>query len=431
MFKWTGKLCLIVLAAVIPLCSVGPVQAVSDGSPVPAFPGAEGGGMYTTGGRGGEVYEVTNLNDSGPGSLRDAVSQSNRTVVFKVSGNINLNSPLRIRGSNITIAGQTAPGDGISVNNHSTYIEADNVIIRYMRFRMGDHTESTGDAMSARRHRDIMIDHCSITWGVDEVLSPYENANTTVQWSIIGEAMHMSTHSKGRHGFGGLWGSNNASYHHNILIHNSSRNPRLKGTLDSDKRFDFRNNIVYNWNYMSAYGGNSSDINMVNNYFKYGPDTLVNKRSQLLTQTGSIGRLYVGGNVVDGDAAVTADNWLGVDADAGKEIMQEPIEVTPVTTHTAHEAYELVLNQAGAVLPKRDSIDARLINDIRNRTGRQINHPEDVGGWTELHSAPAPADNDHDGMPDQWELERGFNPNDAEDRNGDTDSDGYTNLEEY
>lgn len=183
------------------------VQIAADSEALPAFPGAEGGGMYTTGGRGGDVVYVTNLNDSGPGSLREAVSQGNRTVVFKVSGNITLDSPLRIRGDNITIAGQTAPGDGISVNNHSTYIEADHVIIRYMRFRMGDHTESTGDGMSARRYSNIMIDHCSVTWGVDEVLSPYENQNTTVQWSIIGEALHMSSHSKGRHGFGGLWGA--------------------------------------------------------------------------------------------------------------------------------------------------------------------------------------------------------------------------------
>ncbi|XEC95809.1 Ig-like domain-containing protein [Paenibacillus tarimensis] len=431
MSKRHKKMGLIFLAVFLMTAAFSPAHAETDGAPIPAFPEAEGGGMYTTGGRGGEVYEVTNLNDSGPGSLRDAVSTGNRTVVFRVSGNLLLESPLRIRGSNITIAGQTAPGDGISINNHSTYIEADNVIIRYLRFRMGDHTKSTGDSMSARKRRNIIIDHCSITWGVDEVLSPYDNANTTVQWSIIGEAMHMSKHSKGRHGFGGLWGSNNASYHHNLIIHNSSRNPRLKGTNDIDKRFDLRNNVIYNWNYLSAYGGNSADINMINNYFKYGPDTLVNKRSQLLTQTGSIGKLYVGGNVIDGDPVVTANNWLGVNADSGKEIMNEPIVVTPVTTHGAEEAYELVLNQAGAILPKRDSIDARLVSDVRNRTGRQINHPEEVGGWTELFSAPAPQDSDHDGMPDEWELGNGLNPHDSDDRNGDLDSDGYTNLEEY
>lgn len=410
---------------------LSPVQVTTDGEALPAFPGAEGGGMYATGGRGGDVVYVTNLNDSGPGSLREAVSQGNRTIVFKVSGNITLDSPLRIRGDNITLAGQTAPGDGISVNNHSTYIEADNVIIRYMRFRMGDHTGSTGDGMSARRYSNIMIDHCSVTWGVDEVLSPYENQNTTVQWSIIGEALHMSNHSKGRHGFGGLWGAGNASYHHNILLHNSSRNPRVKGTLDSNKNFDFSNNIVYNWNYLSGYGGDQADINMVNNYYKYGPDTLLDKRSIILSQTGANGKLHVSGNVVDGDEAATQDNWLAVNPDTGKELVYEPLHVTPVTLQSAADAYELVLEQAGAILPKRDSIDARLVNDVRNRTGRHINHPEEVGGWTELASGAAPDDMDLDGMPDAWELEQGLNPNEAADRNEDMNGDGYTNLENY
>ncbi|MDQ1913675.1 Ig-like domain-containing protein [Paenibacillus sp. GD4] len=423
------------LLSVALLVGAVPVFA-SDTAPLsalPAFPGAEGGGMYTTGGRGGEVYEVTNLNDSGPGSLRDAVSKGNRTVVFRVSGNIDLASPLNITGSNITIAGQTAPGDGISVNNHSTYIKADNVIIRYMRFRMGDRTPSAGDAMTIDKRKNIMIDHCSITWAIDEVLSPQESDNLTVQWSIVGEALHMSKHEKGRHGFGGLWGAGNNSYHHNILVHNSSRNPRFKGRTEEDKRnMDYRNNIVYNWNYKTAYGGNGAYVNMVNNYNKYGPDTVLDARELVLDDIGGVGRWYIEGNYIEGSPRVTADNWAGVfDFEPGNVKLSEPVPFHTVTTHTAQEAYELVLDQAGAILPKRDSADARIINDIKNRTGRQINSPVEVGGWPELLSSPAPADTDHDGMPDAWEISQGLDPNEAADRNADADGDGYTNLEEY
>jgi hypothetical protein len=398
---------------------------------LPAFPGAEGGGMYTTGGRGGDVYEVTNLNDSGPGSLRDAVSQGNRTIVFRVSGPIDLQSKLIIRASNLTLAGQTAPGDGISINHYPVIVDADNIIIRYLRFRLGDVPPGEEDAMSIRKRKQIMIDHSSFSWAIDEVLSPYENEFTTVQWSIVGEALHMSKHKKGRHGFGGLWGAGNSTYHHNLLIHNASRNARFKGTVREDPTLDYRNNVIYNWNYQSAYGGDASELNMINNYYKYGPDTVIDKRSSLHELTGSRGSLYISGNYVDGDPAVTADNWLGVQLDAGKQTLSEPVPAYPVTTHTAEEAYELVLRQAGAILPKRDSVDARLVNDVRNRTGRQINTQLEVGGWPELHSLPAPPDSDHDGMPDAWELKNGLNPADPTDRNGDRNLDGYTNLENY
>lgn len=422
-FSW-----LVVAASALPAAYAdGPAVAPAA---IPAFPGAEGGGMYTTGGRGGEVYEVTNLNDSGPGSLRDAVSQSNRTIVFRVSGNIELKSKLYIKGSNLTIAGQTAPGDGISVINYPTFVQGNNIIIRYIRFRMGDVSGAEDDAMSIRKYSNIIIDHCSFSWAIDEVLSPYENRNVTVQWSIIGEALTMSIHKKGRHGFGGLWGAGNSTYHHNLIVHNASRNPRFKGTVEDDMTLDYRNNVVYNWNYLSAYGGDSANINMINNYYKYGPDTLVGKRSTVLEQTGTRGQLYIAGNYIDGDPAVTADNWLGVDND-GKERLNEPIPAYPVTTESAVEAYESVLNGAGAILPKRDPVDARIVSDVRNRTGRHINTPPEVGGFPELKSAPAPADSDHDGMPDDWELSHGLNPADPSDRNGDLDSDGYTNLEQY
>ena len=400
---------------------------------IPAFPGAEGGGMYTTGGRGGTVYEVTNLNDSGPGSFRDAVSQSNRIIVFRVSGNIQLQSSLNITGSNLTIAGQTAPGDGISINNYSVYVKADNIIMRYLRFRMGDESPAEGDSMSIDGRKNIIIDHCSFQWAIDEVLSPQTTDNLTVQWSIIGEALHMSKHEKGRHGFGGLWGAGNTSYHHNLLVHNSSRNPRFKGRTEEDKRsLDYRNNVVYNWNYKTAYGGGSANVNMINNYNKYGPDTDLNKRDLVLDELGLNGQWYIDGNYIDGSPEVTADNWLGVhDFTPTNTRLYEPVPAYPVTTHTPQEAYELVLAQAGAIMPKRDSVDARIIHDAINRTGRQINSPAEVGGWPALNSLPAPVDTDHDGMPDEWELAHGLNPNDPEDRNGQLNGAGYTNLEIY
>ncbi|WP_019535381.1 Ig-like domain-containing protein [Paenibacillus ginsengihumi] len=428
--KWIALLLSPVLAATLLQPAAGSASADAAGR-LPAFPGAEGGGMYTTGGRGGEVYEVTNLNDSGPGSLRDAVSQGNRTIVFRVSGNIDLKSKLIIRASNLTLAGQTAPGDGISINHYPVIVDADNIIIRYLRFRLGDIPPGEEDAMSIRKRKNIIIDHSSFSWAIDEVLSPYENENTTVQWSIIGEALHMSKHKKGRHGFGGLWGSGNSTYHHNLIIHNASRNARFKGTVKEDPTLDFRNNVIYNWNYQSAYGGDASELNMINNYFKYGPDTLLDKRARLHEQTGSRGSVYIAGNYVDGSPEVTANNMLGVVLDEGKQVRTEPVPAAPVTTHTAEEAYELVLQQAGAILPKRDSVDARLVSDVRNRTGRQINSQREVGGWPELKSLPAPHDSDHDGMPDEWELAHGLNPSDPSDRNGDFNGDGYTNLEKY
>lgn len=428
--KWIALLLSPVLAATLLQPAAGSASADAAGR-LPAFPGAEGGGMYTTGGRGGEVYEVTNLNDSGPGSLRDAVSQGNRTIVFRVSGNIDLKSKLIIRASNLTLAGQTAPGDGISINHYPVIVDADNIIIRYLRFRLGDIPPGEEDAMSIRKRKNIIIDHSSFSWAIDEVLSPYENENTTVQWSIIGEALHMSKHKKGRHGFGGLWGSGNSTYHHNLIIHNASRNARFKGTVKEDPTLDFRNNVIYNWNYQSAYGGDASELNMINNYFKYGPDTLLDKRARLHEQTGSRGSVYIAGNYVDGSPEVTANNMLGVVLDEGKQVRTEPVPAAPVTTHTAEEAYELVLQQAGAILPKRDSVDARLVSDVRNRTGRQINSQREVGGWPELKSLPAPHDSDHDGMPDEWELAHGLNPSDPSDCNGDFNGDGYTNLEKY
>lgn len=399
----------------------------------PAFPGAEGCGMYTTGGRNGDVYEVTNLNDSGPGSLRDAVSQSDRTIVFRVSGTIFLQKRLDVLGSNLTIAGQTAPGDGICVAGYSTRIAGHNVIVRYIRCRFGDLAGIDEDAMWLRRTSDVIIDHCSFSWSTDEALSPYENERVTVQWCIVGESLTMSVNSKGRHGFGGIWGGENVSFHHNLIVHNSSRNPRMApiqiGGPDIDLTVDYRNNVIYNWGYNSCYGGeNSAGINMVGNYYKSGPNTLGEVRRRIVepvtTNLGGPGSWYIDDNYVHGYPAVTADNTLGIDGTDAITLLGQPVAFPQeIDADTAQVAFERVLSEAGAILPRRDAVDARIINAVRNGTGRLINSQREVGGWPPLRSAPAPIDTDHDGIPDDWEIANGLDPQDP--------ADGYTNLERY
>lgn len=411
--------------------------------PIPAFPGAEGYGMYTTGGRGGAVYEVTNLNDSGPGSLRDAVSGSNRTIVFRVGGTIRLNSLLPVTGSNLTIAGQTAPGDGIAVVGYPIHIRADNIIMRYMRFRLGDVNNYEADAGFAGGRKNLVIDHCTFTWGNDEVLSMYPNEDVTVQWSIVGEALDNSVNHEGRHGLGGIWGSG-ASYHHNLIVHNLDRNPRFmtyaNPPFPPDRVIDFRNNVIYNWNLHSITYGQNLNFNVVNNYLKWGPDTRSDKKAVILAAIRD-STYYLNGNYVDGSPSVTADNSLGILYPSAGAINLTASETeiprtegypdTTITTHSSTDAYELVLAGAGAILPKRDSTDARTISEVRNRTGRIIDSQREVGGYPVLASGTAPVDADHDGMPDAWEVANALDPNDASDRNDDTDSDGYTNLEEY
>lgn len=246
-----------------------------------AFPTAEGYGKYTIGGRGGKVYEVTNLNDSGEGSLRAAIeAKGPRTVVFRVSGTIDLKSALNIRNPYITIAGQTAPGDGICIKRYPLNISADEVIIRYIRIRLGDESTRSDDAISARYRKNIILDHISASWSIDETMSIYHCENVTIQWCMITESLSQSNHTKGSHGFGGIWGSNYSTYHHNLLAHHSSRNPRWASGGGFN---DYRNNVLYNWGYNSSYGGEKhqvgnpkfSDItvNFVNNYYKPGPAT--------------------------------------------------------------------------------------------------------------------------------------------------------------
>lgn len=433
-----------------------------------AFPGAEGFGRHTSGGRGGDVYVVTNLNDSGAGSLRAGVTGRNvavpRTIVFAVSGTIYLQSTLRITQGNLTIAGQTAPGDGICLAYRPLDISnSTNVIIRFLRVRLGDVAGVETDAFTSRYSTDVIIDHCSFSWSVDETSSTYDNTNLTQQWCFITESMRDSVHSKGPHGYGGIWGGKGASYHHNLIAHHDSRNPRFNGARThgtADELVDMRNNVIYNWRGNSTYGGEPTDTgvparhNLVNNTYKNGPATSTGtSRYRILEPTAnsaSTGALYslfhISGNWTTASTAVTSDNWNG-----GVQVIASSLlpsirsstafEVPPVVTQTAQNAYPLVLAYAGCRLPARDVIDTRIAGEVAAGTATYsgskggipgiIDSQTDVGGWPALATAPAPADTDADGMPDAWELARGLNPSLATDRNLVDAASGYTQLELY
>lgn len=432
-----------------------------------AFPGAEGYGKFAKGGRGGAVYEVTNLNDSGEGSLRSAVeAEGPRTVVFRVPGTIVLESPLRITKPYITIAGQTAPGDGICIRKNPLIIDADHVIIRYIRVRLGDESGKDYDAVSSRYTKNIILDHISASWSVDECFSVYHCDSVTVQWCIVSESMSKSNHVKGSHGFGGIWGSNYGSYHHNLLAHHSSRNPRM---ASGSGNTDFRNNVIYNWGYQSLYGGEKrqkgsdrfifSNFNIVANYYKPGPATQPGEVSYRIANPGfrnitdDYGKWYIAENVVEGNEEVSADNWNGgvqTKIALEKIRLDQPWPSMPIRQQTAREAYFAVLDSAGAILPKRDAVDSRIIKEARGGFATYegasykkehkvadkskicgiIDTQDDVGGWPLLESAPAPKDSDHDGMPDEWENANNLNKNDPADRNV-VGADGYTMLEKY
>ncbi|MFH6996582.1 pectinesterase family protein [Flavobacterium sp. FlaQc-57] len=435
---------------------------------VPAFPGAEGYGKYVTGGRGGKVIYVTNLNDSGTGSLRDAINQAGpRIVVFKVSGNIELKSELNIT-SNITIAGQTAPGGGITLKDYNAKVRGDNVIIRYLRFRMGDTNDVENDALGGRFQKNIIVDHCSMSWSTDECVSFYQNTNFTMQWCIISESLRNSVHAKGAHGYGGVWGGKNASFHHNLLAHHDSRNPRL-GEYANDifaktDLVDIRNNVIYNWGGNSCYGGDAMNVNLVNNYWKPGPGTSNGTKERILSTGRSLdttsplygiwGKYYVDGNYVVGSDRASKDNWTyGVysqfhssqlpvsDADKDEVKIEAPHPFGEITTHVATKAYELVLENAGANL-YRDAVDKRAVDDTRSgkatimnggngSTNGYIDTPSATGGWPVLPTGEAPLDTDGDGMPDKWETEKGLNPASSADGNLKTVDGIYTNVEVY
>ncbi len=407
---------------------------------IPAFPGAEGYGSLTRGGRGGNVIAVTNLKDSGPGSFQAACdAEGPRIVVFKVAGTIDGN--VRIRKDRITIAGQTAPGEGITIKG-SLGIDANDVVIRYIRVR----TDHDGDALGGRYKKNIIVDHVSASWSTDEVFSLYHNEHVTIQWCMITEAC---ARPDGSHRFGGIWGNQYSTYHHNLIAHNDSRNPRWASGCGYN---DYRNNVLYNWGYESCYGAEAlqkgdrrkppiefSTINMVANYYKPGPATRSNVRAHIAKPSSrggnDQGSWYVAGNYVDSSPEVTADNWLGVDGNSFTKLA-EPWEAMSIHQQSPKAAYWAVLDHAGCSLPKRDAIDARIIEEVRHGTATYgkngiIDKPEDVGGWPKLQSAKVPQDSDSDGMPDEWEGKYGFDPKSAGDNSRDKDQDGYTNLEEY
>ncbi|MDD3320305.1 MAG: pectate lyase [Paludibacter sp.] len=429
-------------------------------SQTPAFPGAEGGGMFTTGGRGGKVIYVTSLaDDDSKGTFRWAVYQKYpRTILFKVSGIISLTKSLSIKSGDLTIAGQSAPGDGICIKDYNVNVNADNIIIRFIRFRLGDLVKDhEPDAYGGNNQKNIIIDHCSSSWSVDECASFYSNENFTMQWCIISEALNNSEHPKGAHGYGGIWGGKNASFHHNLIANNSSRNPRFNGFKRSglkyrnsqdEERVDFRNNVIYNWGTHSSYGGESGTYNIVGNYFKAGPGTNP-KTADRITQVDmdkdpskcppGYGRYFIQDNYVFGYPKVTKNNWegvylkTGVNEDDCKQL--KPYKYTAITEQSAENAFQKVVNYSGASL-KRDTVDGRICYEVKTGTstfiGSQSGKPglidsqTDVGGWPEYKSLPAPVDINNDGIPDGW-LEKNYPCKVATDLN----NDGYTYLEVY
>jgi formylglycine-generating enzyme required for sulfatase activity/pectate lyase len=408
-----------------------------------AFPTAEGFGAFSQGGRGGKVLFVTNLLDFTkketpiPGSLRAAVETAGpRTILFRVSGVIALKSPLKITEPFVTIAGQSAPGEGICLKDYELQIAGTHdVILRHLRIRPGENMHEEIDALTVSDSENVIVDHCSTSWSTDEVFSP-EGRNITVQWCIIAEGLDRSFHPKGKHSKGSIIRGFDAgiTFHHNLYAHNADRNPKMESIANlPGLLLDFCNNVIYDWGYQSGYSGvDYGRLNYVGNYLRAGPST--GKRDRFAFRPGGERtKVFIAGNELAGDAAATANNELLIKWD-GPSLQQvlvtEPFPAPHLTTQPVAEARRLVLAQAGATLPRRDLLDQRLAREAEAGTGKIINSQEDVGGWPALGSAPAPQDSDHDGMPDDWEIAHGLNPQRA-DHNGDADGDGFTNLEEF
>lgn len=469
---------------------------------IPAFPGAEGGGMYTQGGRGGKVIVVTNLNDRGPGSFREACETGGaRIIVFNVAGIIRLESPIIVRAPYLTIAGQTAPGDGVCIAGQSFQVNTHDVIIRHMRFRRGEtmvwHRE---DSFGGNPVGNIMIDHCSCSWGLDENISFYRHmydpsegeykataqklptVNVTIQNTISAKALDTYNHA-----FGSTLGGENASFMRNLWASNGGRNP----SVGWNGVFNFVNNVLFNWHNRTVDGGDyTAMFNMINNYYKPGPVTpkttpvghriLKPESGRSKLSYKQYGRVYANGNIVEGFPEITADNWNG-----GIQIedrpntgeytdqirVERPFAMPHLTILPTAQAYTYVLEHVGANIPCRDRIDRIIIDEVRTgeiyyekklpkenpygdnwglaeksqdkdglfryrRLDKEsyklgiITDPAQMGGYPEYKGEPR-TDSDNDGMPDEWEVRNGLNPNDPSDANGDCTGDGYTNIEKF
>lgn len=452
---------------------------------IPAFPGAEGGGAYSFGGRGGKVIVVTSLEDRGPGTLREACETGGaRIIVFNVAGIIKLKSPIIIRAPYITIAGQSAPGDGVCVAGETIWANTHDVVVRHMRFRRGEtYVGRRDDSFGGNPVGNIMIDHCSTSWGLDENISFYRHmfdpgdgskeqklptVNVTIQNTISSQALDTYNHS-----FGSTLGGENSTFMRNLWANNTGRNP----SIGWNGIFNFVNNVVYNWVHRSVDGGDYTALyNMINNYYKPGPMTPTDKpvgHRILKPESGRsklgylvFGRVYANGNIMEGNDAVTKDNWNGgiqvqeqanTDGYTANMKWDKPFPIdNPFPIMSAKEAYDFVMDNVGATFPKRDIVDQRVIEQVK--TGKiyykegldpnsfyQFEHrrlPADsykqgiitdvaqVGGYPEYKGTPN-KDSDSDGMPDVWETANGLNPNDSSDAVKDMNGDGYTNIEKY
>jgi pectate lyase len=418
----------------------------------PAFPGAEGFGRYACGGRGGDVYHVTTLEDDGAGSLREGIRTADgpRTIVFDVSGTIALKSPLFIDKSFLTIAGQTAPGDGICLRDQTFRIKkASHIIVRYLRIRLGDENKprpSGDDCINTDDVDHMIFDHITATWGIDGNHDLRRGGNVTIQWSIYAEALNDSIHDEGPHAMLGSFRDLAAgvSLHHNLFASSRDRHPTLGGSPGTNPNavVDFRNNVIYNVE--GATNLCNCRINVVNNFYCPGPDTPADHLPLAIkAESRGATKVYLAGNLFENASELTKDNFRAIDFvrwAKGNYLTTTPAEVrvdsefhapsSAAVTQSACDAYDAVMAKAGASLV-RDTADTRLVQSIGNRSHRMIDSQEEVGGWPSLKSTPSQRDSDGDGMPDAWELKRQLDPNYGSDRNDDRDEDGYTNLEEY
>lgn len=409
---------------------------------------------------------VSNLNDAGAGSFREAAeAKGKRMIVFAVSGTIHLQTQLSIKGD-ATIAGQTAPGGGICLADQPVMLGGSNIVVRYLRFRMGDRFQRGGmvdgnggdDAFGGIGRKNIVVDHCTMSWSTDEAFTVYGGDSTTLQWNLMSEPLNYSYHFETgdkdyeHHGFGGIWGGKQTSAHHNLFAHCVTRTPRFNGARTHGPEFvDFRNNVIYDWGNNNVYAGEGGEYNVVNNYYRPGPNTNKNVYNRVLNPYKKLpkldyGKFYLAGNISEAVPEVTTDNWKGVvmnegtEADIPKAKADVPFVAEAVITQGTKEAYDLVLKEAGASY-RRDTLDARIINEVKNRTGRIIDvqggyphgtpYEQTVNAWSSLQSSPAPKDSDGDGMPDEWEKKNGLKPGDASDASGVKLHKFFTNIEVY